>query len=558
MQASDSHFIENASHYFNITEASSVLADVPSHFPELTEFLHLQKKTELEALGAKVSSAHGQHTSSEDVWIRGEQLLMRAETTLNWIANPDRKDSIKTINRYDTISNSEIHILNKLVSRLKALLADKSPGNKQAFSNLVNNGYQCSALQASQQELIAKHISMDICSEIEWYKVVQLAWPEARHFIDVGANKGYLGSLFVALWGGNGFKLAPVDILNAATRLESWKDSRNPAGYCKDGLNYGIPLHCPRENREAQTGRCNLAHQDLLVNSIDGSSYLAATLNHIIQQETPATPENAALREGKVWKYNNYAVSDVDGVAHFTKQSKETNAGFEGGSIRQSSAGAAPATTVRHLRSVTQLRNESIAHRQLVETEEVKMTTVDSFMTRHGLTHLDILKIDTEGNDNKVLAGAEVALSTKAGMFAFEGGKGVIFSKEMIAHYDGLGFSCYSTSRAGLFKWTAGCTKEQYMGNFKAKDKGNIFCVSRRRAPMASLAYDILSFPMMIAEHSIATAKMEPGPDHDRALLLDSLMSDIDKVEQVIPAMLVPFYLNIKPFCKPFPECARV
>ena len=34
MQASDSHFIENASHYFNITEASSVLADVPSHFPE--------------------------------------------------------------------------------------------------------------------------------------------------------------------------------------------------------------------------------------------------------------------------------------------------------------------------------------------------------------------------------------------------------------------------------------------------------------------------------------------------------------------------------------------
>lgn len=96
------------------------------------------------------------------------------------------------------------------------------------------------------------------------------------------------------------------------------------------------------------------------------------------------------------------------------------------------------------------------------------------------------------------------------------------------------------------------------MGNFKAKDKGNIFCVNRRRAPMATLAYDILSFPMMIEEHGTATAKMEPGPDHDRALLLQSLITDIDKVEQVIPAMLVPFYVNIKPFCQPFPQCARV
>ena len=31
---------------------------------------------------------------------------------------------------------------------------------------------------------------MDICSEIEWYKVAHLAWPEAKSIIDVGANKG--------------------------------------------------------------------------------------------------------------------------------------------------------------------------------------------------------------------------------------------------------------------------------------------------------------------------------------------------------------------------------
>jgi hypothetical protein len=37
-------------------------------------------------------------------------------------------------------------------------------------------------------------------------------------------------------------------------------------------------------------------------------------------------------------------------------------------------------------------------------------------------------------------------------LFTFEGGKGVVLSKEMLQQFDELGFSCYSTSRAGLFK----------------------------------------------------------------------------------------------------------
>ena len=39
------------------------------------------------------------------------------------------------------------------------------------------------------------------------------------------------------------------------------------------------------------------------------------------------------------------------------------------------------------------------------------------------------------------------------GMVTFEGGQGITFSKEMIVEFDSLGFNCYSTSRAGLFKW---------------------------------------------------------------------------------------------------------
>ena len=36
------------------------------------------------------------------------------------------------------------------------------------------------------------------------------------------------------------------------------------------------------------------------------------------------------------------------------------------------------------------------------ETEEVNMTTVDNLVQLFGLHTLDVLKIDTEGNDNKV------------------------------------------------------------------------------------------------------------------------------------------------------------
>ncbi|RYG59261.1 hypothetical protein EON64_20425, partial [archaeon] len=125
------------------------------------------------------------------------------------------------------------------------------------------------------------------------------------------------------------------------------------------------------------------------------------------------------------------------------------------------------------------------------DTELVDMVSVDSFRERHQIPHIDILKIDTEGHgkfchtiyhtpyiihlyhapyaihhasnslislptlfipaDNKVLLGAVRALSNQSvSMFTFEGGKGVSLSKEMVTQFDAWGFSCYSTSRAGM------------------------------------------------------------------------------------------------------------
>jgi FkbM family methyltransferase len=112
--------------------------------------------------------------------------------------------------------------------------------------------------------------------------------------------------------------------------------------------------------------------------SVDGSAYLAGTISNIIKNHVPrdAKGNNDLLRSGVMWQYLNYAMSDSEGIARFTKQDAQHNAGFEGGSI----------STV-----------------ESPSTEEVNMTTVDLLLASHGWTAgVDLLKIDTEGNDNKV------------------------------------------------------------------------------------------------------------------------------------------------------------
>jgi hypothetical protein len=316
MQASDSHFLEEATHFFNLTSTAELINGVPSHLADLKDkLLHTEGTDDAlnpilsnpifgnvaSKLGISVLPVDSTEMSSNmgSIWESAEALLQRTDAAVEWLSNVPPEEQ-KYIFRFDTVSYNEAHIVYKLRAGLKKLLRNKTPEAAKKLSDLVQGGYQCSTLQASQQEAIARFIKMDICSEIEWYKVVQIAWPEARQFLDVGANKGYLGSLFVALWGGNGLQLAPSDVLKAATRLESWKDSRNPAGYCQDGFSHGIPLFCPAgAARDKHTGKCDVINADLRVTSFDGSSYLMQTLNHIIRTETPIRLQTAPIRDGK-------------------------------------------------------------------------------------------------------------------------------------------------------------------------------------------------------------------------------------------------------------------
>lgn len=562
-RTSDHDVLHEAGQYFNYTDASKFIYESSNslqnlNLPIISGLLHPESTDDDSAdlAGGADGDAAISADKINEIYDMAKKLKGRVDNILHLITDSSVAVE-KPFLRWDLISNSEVHIVHKLAKYLKRVLAsedDDDEESKLEFAKLVHNGRQCAPLQAMQQEVIAKFISMDICSEVEWYKVVQLAWPEARSFIDVGANKGYLGSLFLTLWGGNGYGLSPKDVFDIATKKQAWKSSRNPAGYCRDGFSNGVPLYCPPPHRRVwTTGKCNMVNEDVRVLSLDGSSYLAETLTEIMKDASPETDRNAQLRQGKIWRYLNYAVSDINGIAKFTKQDKDTNPGFEGGNIRGVSKAELSSITNNngtavHLRSRRFLSKADI--------EEVKMTSIDSLFTEERMEALDILKIDTEGNDNKVLNGAANVIANAAGMFTFEGGKSVQFTKAMIKKYDSLGFSCYSTSRAGLFKWNGGCMYEKYMGGFNAKDKGNIFCINRHRAPMAALAFEVLSFPTLTDD--VIQSATEPTASKELLQLRSVLLNESNtEMKTIKPQNLVPIYLNIKPFCTPFPTCAK-
>ncbi len=114
------------------------------------------------------SAVKGVSSESEVDILREVQMLYdRVKASLDWISNMKPKDSSSTsypLIRRDLISNAEIHILHKLGKYLKKALNDPNAARK--LFNLVSKGYQCNAAQATQQEVIAKRISMDICSEV--------------------------------------------------------------------------------------------------------------------------------------------------------------------------------------------------------------------------------------------------------------------------------------------------------------------------------------------------------------------------------------------------------
>jgi len=210
-------------------------------------------------------------------------------------------------------------------------------------------------------------------------------------------------------------------------------------------------------------------------------------------------------------------MSDQVGKATFTKQGKDEKVGpgFEGGKI-----------------NVKAYKGYNV--------EEVNMTTVDKLLQQLDVKSVNILKIDAEGHDNKVITGAMRAIEKDLSMFVFEGYGWL--SGEMISTFNDLGYSCYSSSKAGLFKLDANCLADDIIS--KRKEKGNVFCASRIRAPMITLSFDGLTFPVMMDE-------MHRGKDEaDSMTFVGGSEMKVNREE------FGESFVSWRPFCKEWPQCA--
>ena len=367
------------------------------------------------------------------------------------------------------------------------------------MSALLQSGHICSNIHSSEQRVLLDIVPRDICAETEYYKLAQFSWPGMnRVFLDVGANKGFISALFLKLWGGNAVKISPLELYKASTKRDLLGRSRHPFGMCKSGSNNGLSLSYHRlsaltSGRDAKS-KGKLA-ASLKVYSIDGNKNLVDAMNRLI-----ATDSN--IPKSVHWKYYNFAMSNKVGSAYFDSNggnaSKQADIGFEGSKIRK---GSDPST------------------RNGVSVLPVDMTTVDAFTDRYRIEHVDVLKIDAEGSDNAVLDGSQKLIRNSLSMFVFEAqSPSVVMTAAMIEEYDQMNFSCYSTTKYGLFKWNGGCMPQ---GGDAMRNKGNIFCISRSRAPLLSLTFDAVSFPALVdavrPQHvKNITAFMDEGPPSTR------------------------------------------
>ena len=216
-----------------------------------------------------------------------------------------------------------------------------------------------------------------ICSELLYYKIIQLVWPQATNFIDVGCNRGFLSAAFLTLWGGNRLGLSPLDLNRALNSPPQAFVSPTPHGVCRTGLNRAYPLHCPGNTTQQQNGRCNRAKTDIRVVSFDGSSNTVEKVVGVINRHF-SRRSGHAYDIPSMWQYFHRAVADTKGTAMFSIND-ENGGAYEGAGIIGKGHGG----------------NGSF--------ERVTQTTIDSFLREEDSLlrgqRVDVLKIDAEGND---------------------------------------------------------------------------------------------------------------------------------------------------------------
>ena len=233
-----------------------------------------------------------------------------------------------------------------------------------------------------------------ICSELLYFKIIQLVWPEATNFIDIGSNKGFLSATFLSLWGGNGLGITPLALARALYTPPQTFVSPAPFGVCRTGLNRGYPLHCPDKSSRQMNGYCAFAKEDIRVVSIDGSRKVVTNMSDIVLRSFSGSGTGSVHDIPSMWQHFQFAMADKKGMAAFrvhTEDSAYEGSGIvgEGGKVRGGGGGT-------------------------MRIESVPQTTLDAFLKEEESVlkgqRVDILKIDAEGRDLQVVCAGHAVI----------------------------------------------------------------------------------------------------------------------------------------------------
>lgn len=122
-----------------------------------------------------------------------------------------------------------------------------------------------------------------------------------------------------------------------------------------------------------------------------------------------------------------------------------------------------------------------------VKTAVVPVLTVDAIMEREKISHVDVLKMDVEGHDGKVLAGGKRLIeNAQATVIIFE--YNIIWEGTLQYYVQELleknGYACYVEGKNSLLKLTHGCWTSQ----MELKRWSNIWCTSLKSAQGVAIA----------------------------------------------------------------------
>lgn len=122
-------------------------------------------------------------------------------------------------------------------------------------------------------------------------------------------------------------------------------------------------------------------------------------------------------------------------------------------------------------------------------TYEVNVTTLDKFVQKEKIKEVNILKIDTEGNDARVLLGAiQTLTSLKPEYLTFENhniGHWSRFDlKDVVDFLDNIFYTCFWATRRGTLVRLTGCWDDKYS---TMKGHSNVACYHRSSRELRKL-----------------------------------------------------------------------